>query len=222
LRVAAGCAFISFGYNLYVLQYPTYVPLRSTMNADEKEQLQKMIAANDTQDHTEILREIKHSTQIYNDVSTMIKLKRDYARLAKSNPKQFDAMCVSRCAFMFKYYTDIYNRLKSGEIDLNLLFKMINILRDIEDGKLDQHEGSFEVGKILKKIYVDSALKRSENLDAEHAAKDKRVTTKSAKTSRPAIPEKKLTWAEFKAREAAAAAATTSTPSKSPASVSDS
>ena len=196
------------------------------MNADEKEQLQKMIAANDTQDHTEILREIKHSTQIYNDVSTMIKLKRDYARLAKSNPKQFDAMCVSRCAFLFKYYTDIYNRLKTGEIDLNLLFKMINILRDIEDGKLDQHEGSFEVGKILKKIYVDSALKRSENLDAEHAAKEKRAAaTKSAKTStRPAIPEKKLTWAEYKAREAAQAAATTPTPqqSSSPADASDS
>jgi cell division protein YceG involved in septum cleavage len=192
------------------------------MNPDEKEQLQKMIAANDTQDHTEILREIKHSTQIYNDVSTMIKLKRDYARLAKSNPKQFDAMCVSRCAFLFKYYTDIYNRLKTGEIDLNLLFKMINILREIEDGKLDQHEGSFEVGKILKKIYVDSALKRSENLDAEHAAKEKRAAaTKSAKSSsRPAIPEKKLTWAEFKAREAAATA--TLPPSTSPADASDS
>lgn len=171
------------------------------MNADEKEQLQKMIAANDTQDHTEILREIKHSTQIHNDVSTMIKLKRDYARLAKSNPKQFDAMCVSRCAFMFKYYTDIYNRLKSGEIDLNLLFKMINILRDIEDGKLDQHEGSFEVGKILKKIYVDSALKRAENLDAEQEAKDKRTAAKSAKTSRPPIPEKKISWADFKASQ---------------------
>lgn len=194
----------------------------SAMNPDEKEQLQKMIAANDTQDHTEILREIKHSTQIYNDVSTMIKLKRDYARLAKSNPKQFDAMCVSRCAFLFKYYTDIYNRLKTGEIDLNLLFKMINILREIEDGKLDQHEGSFEVGKILKKIYVDSALKRSENLDAEHAAKEKRVAaTKSAKSSsRPAIPEKKLTWAEFKAREAAATARLP--PSTSPADASDS
>lgn len=194
------------------------------MNADEKEQLQKMIAANDTQDHTEILREIKHSTQIYNDVSTMIKLKRDYARLAKSNPKQFDAICVSRCAFLFKYYTDIYNRLKTGEIDLNLLFKMINILREIEDGKLDQHEGSFEVGKILKKIYVDSALKRSENLDAEHAAKEKRAAaTKSAKSSsRPAIPDKKLTWAEFKAREAAATATATLPPSTSPSDASDS
>jgi hypothetical protein len=76
---------------------------------------------------------------------------------------------------------------------------MIRILREIEDGKLDQHDGSFKVGKILKSIYVDSALKRSENLDAEQEAKEKRAATKAAKTSRPAIPEKKLTWAEFKA-----------------------
>jgi cell division protein YceG involved in septum cleavage len=136
----------------------------------------------------------------------MIQLKREYGRLAKSNPKQFDALCVSRCAFLFTYYTDLYNRLKSGEIDLNLLLQMIRILREIEDGKLDQHEGSFKVGTILKRIYVDSALKRSENLEAEQAAKEKRVATKAAKTSRPAIPEKKLTWAEFKAAQATSAA----------------
>jgi len=110
-------------------------------------------------------------------------------------------MCVSRCTFLFTYYTDLYNRLKAGEIDLNLLTQMIRILREIEDGKLDQHDGSYKVGKILKSIYVDSALKRSEKLDAEQATKEKHLATKAAKTSRPAIPEKKLTWAEFKAAQ---------------------
>jgi hypothetical protein len=169
------------------------------MDSEQRIQLQKLVEANGTEDHTEVIRRVKHSSQIYVDVTTMIKLKRDYGRLAKSNPKQFDAICVSRCAFLFKFYTDLFNRLKTGEIDLNLLFKMIQILRDIEDGKLDQHEGSFEVGKILKSIYVDSALKRAENLDAEQDAKDKRAAVKSAKNTRPAIPEKKLSWAEFKA-----------------------
>jgi cell division protein YceG involved in septum cleavage len=176
------------------------------MDDDQRIHLQKMIDANDTQDHTEVIRRVKHSSQIYTDVTTMIKLKHEYERLAKSNPKQFDAICVSRCAFLFTYYTDLYNRLKSGEIDLNLLYKMIKILREIEDGKMDQHEGSFEVGKILKSIYVDSALKRSENLDAEQAAKEKRGTTNAAKKTRPAIPEKKLSWAEFKAAQQGGAA----------------
>ena len=82
--------------------------------------------------------------------------------------------------------------------------QMIRILREIEDGKLDQHEGSFKVGKILKSIYVDSALKRSEKLDAEQAAKEKHLSTKAAKTSRPAIPEKKMSWADFKASQSGA------------------
>jgi cell division protein YceG involved in septum cleavage len=159
--------------------------------------LQQLIDANGTQDHTEVIRRVKHSSQIYVDVTTMIKLKRDYGRLAKSNPKQFDAICVSRCEFLFKFYTDLFNRLKSGEIDLNLLFKMIQILRDIEDGKLDQHEGSFEVGKILKKIYIDSALKRSEHLDAEQAIKEKREK-KPAK-----MPAEKISWSDYKAKMAA-------------------
>ena len=182
------------------------------MDPDQRIHLQKLIEANETEDHTEVIRRVKHSPQIHQDVTTMILLKRDYARLAKSNPKQFDAICVSRCAFLFTYYTDLYNRLKAGEIDLNLLMQMIRILREIEDGKLDQHEGSFKVGKILKTIYVDSALKRSEKLDAEQAAKDKRAATKAANTSRPAIPEKKLTWAEFKAAQAKDAHSTASAP----------
>lgn len=177
------------------------------MDPEQRIHLQKLIDANGTEDHTEVIRRVKHSSQIHQDVTTMIQLKREYGRLAKSNPKQFDALCVSRCAFLFTYYTDLYNRLKSGEIDLNLLLQMIRILREIEDGKLDQHEGSFKVGTILKRIYVDSALKRSENLDAEQAAKEKRVATKTAKTTRPAIPEKKLTWAEFKASQQATSAA---------------
>ena len=75
-----------------------------------------------------------------------------------------------------------------------MLFQLISVLKAIEDGKVDQHEGSFEVGKILKKIYIDSALKRSEHLDAEQAAKDKRE-------KKPAKPQaEKISWAEYKAK----------------------
>ena len=181
------------------------------MDPEQRIHLQKLIDANGTEDHTEVIRRVKHSSQIHQDVTTMLQLKRDYGRLAKSNPKQFDALCVSRCAFLFKFYTDLYNRLKSGEIDLNLLYQMIRILREIEDGKIDQHDGSFKVGTILKSIYVDSALKRSENLDAGQTRKEKHAATKATKKSRPAIPEKKLSWAEFKAAQQGATTANTET-----------
>lgn len=162
------------------------------MNDDERLNLSKMIAANDTEDNTSKIRGLKHSELIRVDVATMLKLKHEYARLAKSHPSQYDALCVSRCAFLFKYYTDIYNKLKKDEIDLNILMKFVSVLKLIEDGKIDQHEGSFEVGKLLKQIYVDSALRKSEHLDAAR----ERATAAAPASSHARV--KDITWTQYK------------------------
>ena len=45
----------------------------------------------------------------------------------------------------------------------------------IEDGKIDQHEGSYEVGKLLKQIYIDSALKKSEKIDKMYDVKETNI-----------------------------------------------
>jgi hypothetical protein len=42
------------------------------------------------------------------------------------------------------------------------------VLRRIEDGELDQHEGSFVVGKLLKELYIDSALKKADKINAQY------------------------------------------------------
>ena len=55
-------------------------------------------------------------------------------------------------------YTDIYNKVKKEELDLATLEKMLNVLGRIETGELDQHSGAHEVGKLLKKMYIDAAL----------------------------------------------------------------
>ena len=33
-------------------------------------------------------------------------------------------------------------------------------VKDIEDGRLDQHDASYKVGTVLKEMYIDSALKK--------------------------------------------------------------
>jgi len=162
------------------------------MNDDERLNLRKMIAANDTEDNTSKIRELKHGELIRADVAKMLKIKHDYARLAKSHPAQYDAICVSQCAFLFKHYTDIFNKLKKNEIDLNILMKFVSVLKLIEDGKIDQHEGSFEVGKLLKQIYVDSALRKSEHLDAAHE-----LAAGSAPAASRA-PVKDISWTQYK------------------------
>ena len=160
------------------------------MNDNERLHLQKMIQANNTEDTTNAIRSVKHSNLIYEDVQQLISLKTKYARLSKSNPNEFDAICTSRCAFLFNHYTDIFNKVKKNEIDLKLLNNFLNVLKQIEDGKIDQHEGSFMVGKILKEIYIDSALKKSDNLDKKN---------NKAKTEKIKKPEK-ISWLQFKQR----------------------
>ena len=67
------------------------------MNPQERLQLDKLIRANDVADNTKDIRELKHSQPLKDDILTLLKLKHDYQRLAKSNPQQFDTIFVSMC-----------------------------------------------------------------------------------------------------------------------------
>jgi len=162
------------------------------MDETDRLNLRKMLASNsDVKDNTSKIRELQHSDAIRADVETMLKLKKEYARLALSNPQQFDAICTSRCSFLFNNYTDIFNKLKKDEIDLGILSKLLVVLKLIETGKLDQHEGSYEVGKLLKQIYVDSALRKSEHLDKKYAKVN-------ASGTHHLPPPKKISWEQYK------------------------
>ena len=58
------------------------------------------------------------------------------------------------------------------------------MLKFHRNSKLDQHEGSFIVGTILKELYIDSALKRGDKLDKEYAdSKPKQVEGKNVSFS---------------------------------------
>lgn len=152
-------------------------------------QLQKMIDANNVVDCTQEIRDKKHSKPIREDVTRLVELKRKYSRLSQSNPDQFDKMCVSQCNFLFTNYTDIFNKVKKDEMNLEILSQLLNVLKNIEDGKIDQHTGAYEVGKLLKEMYIDSALMKSEKLDAKHSIPG------------PAKPKpKKISWKEYKDR----------------------
>ena len=135
------------------------------MDKTDRLNLQKMIRENDVKDCTEDIRAKKHSKMIRGDVNTLLELKKKYTRLIQTNPKQFESMAVSRCSFLFTNYTDIYNKVYKDEIDINILWQFLNVLEKIENNEIDQHTGSFEVGKLLKSIYVDSALRRADKLN---------------------------------------------------------
>jgi hypothetical protein len=124
-------------------------------------QLQKMIKANNVEDQTELIRELKHSHLLQNDINNLIMLKAKY----RNNQDKVNEEGMTECGFLFTYYTDIYNKIRKDEIDLKILNQFLNVLRRIEDGELDQHEGSFVVGTLLKEMYVDSALRKAAKLN---------------------------------------------------------
>ena len=152
---------------------------------DDKQRLQltNMIKANNVEDQTELIRNLKHSQILRNDVNNMILIKAKY----KGDDEKIYNDCVNECNFLFTYYTDIFNKVRKDEIDIGILNQFLDVLRRIEEGELDQHEGSFAVGTLLKELYVDSALKKAEKLDAN-----------AEKTPEPKKAEINISWKKFK------------------------
>jgi hypothetical protein len=158
------------------------------MDDDERLKLDQMLKENNVENMTGKIRELQHSSKILNDVKTMLDMKKKYARLSKTNPTQFENMVIKRCQFLFTKYTNIYNRLYKEQLNLEILMKLINVLKNIEEGGVDQHEGSVIVGKILKEMYVDSALKQEE----QRVKKENLIPKKKKKG-----PVHKITWQQF-------------------------
>ena len=154
------------------------------MDDKQRLQLQNMIKTNNVEDQTDLIRNLKHSQVLRNEINNMIMIKAKY----RGDDEKIAQECMNESNFLFTYYTDIFNKVKKDEIDINLLYKFLDILKKIEEGQLDQHEGSFQVGTILKTIYVDSALKKAEKLDAANEAE--KVEPKKANVN--------ISWKQFK------------------------
>ena len=153
------------------------------MDDKQRLQLQNMIKANNVEDQTNFIRNLKHSQIIRNEVNNLIILKARF----RGNDDKIHQEGVNECNFLFTYYTDIYNKVRKDEIDIGILNKFLDVLKRIEDGELDQHEGSFLVGTILKELYVDSALRKAEKLNDKEDRKPE-----------PVKPDKDVSWKQFK------------------------
>ncbi|MFY7731598.1 MAG: hypothetical protein ACOVRN_18910 [Flavobacterium sp.] len=147
------------------------------MDDSQRLQLQNMIKVNNVEDQTGVIRQLKHSQLIRNDVNRMILIKAAH----RGDDAKIQEECLNECGFLFTYYTDIYNKVRKDEISINILNKFLDVLKRIEEGEMDQHEGSFMVGTLLKELYVDSALKKAEKLNEQEQQKaEAKEETRSA------------------------------------------
>ena len=145
----------------------------------------KMLKESGASDNTSKIRKLKHSSKIKEQVSIMMDIKKKYKRLGK---KSIDKMIDSKCMWLHKNYMNIFLRLKKNELDLDILYNLILCLKDIEDNKTDQHEASIKVGKILKKLFIDSAMKREKKMEKKLKKEEKKFVS----------PKKDISWSDYK------------------------
>jgi len=147
------------------------------MNKEDKLNLKKIVNNYNPVETTDKIRELKHSKKIRENVTTYLELKKKYKRLSK---EQFTNIVQNKCYFLYENYTNIFNKLIKNELDLTILNKFLYILSQIENGKIDQHEGSVMVGQILKELYIDSALRKdkkmNKNKKVERTRKGKNIS----------------------------------------------
>ena len=162
----------------------------SDFKIDDKTRLDfdKMLKESGASDNTEKIRQLKHSDKIREQVTFMMEIKKKYPKLKRETK---DRMIESKCFWLWKNYMNIYNKLKKDQLNLNILNNFLSTLKQIEDGELDQHNASVKAGKILKELYVDSAMqqqKKREDLEAKRRKKGGK-------------PVKKLSWSDYKKLE---------------------
>ena len=154
---------------------------------DEKTRLnfEKMMKEEGVKNNTSKIRSLKHSKKIREQVTQMINIKNKYSRLDND---LMNKMIDSKCVWLYKNYSKLFLKLKKNQLNFQILDSFLTTLSEIEEGILDQHEGSVKVGQLLKQLYIDSALKNKKQMED----KDKKRKKKNFKKP------KKMSWKEFK------------------------
>ena len=130
------------------------------MNDSEKKELERLVKENDTKDFTDSIRERKHSSILREDILRFYKLK--YDNPIKVSEEELRKATINQCEFLYKNYREILEIVLTKDMNLSLMMRLLEILEKIEHKELNQHEGSFLLGNILKSIYVDTKLEETE------------------------------------------------------------
>ncbi len=131
------------------------------MDNKDKKELQRLIQENKTVDQTESIRQRNDSSAIREDILKLYKIK---YQLGISNEKELRETIKNQCEFLFKKYRELYEILITKDMNLSFLMKLIELLENIENGKMTQHESSFVLGKLLKEIYIDPKINNRDDI----------------------------------------------------------
>ena len=144
--------------------------------------LKSLINNNDYQDNTQHIRKAKISSALRKDTEHFQRLKQTWQGTQESLVEK----AQKECSFLFMNHTDLFNRMIKDELDMPIFTKILDALQSIENGAETQDSASANIGQMLADLYVNSALKRAEHLDAKNG-----IHT-------PQGPSKNISWKEYK------------------------
>ena len=159
------------------------------MRDDERLKLDELLRKDDVAQTTNQIRQLRHSGQIKTCIDNIVKLKKTHNRMSKD---MFEKLAIGRANFLFSNYTQIFNKLINDEINIKILYEFVAILKMIEDGNLNQHEGSYMVGKKLKELYVDCVVEKDKKSREKDEIEDAKKVAKIKK------PKKKINYKQFR------------------------
>jgi hypothetical protein len=157
--------------------------------SQEKLQLKDLMTQQNIQMQTEFIRSLKHSHQIREESKRLEQIRNEYS----GDIDKIREEGSIQCAFLFEYYTDIFNYVKNNHVDMNLLDNFIDILKKIEDGEMDFEKASL----IVKEFYHDCAKRKAkiqDNVTEETSVKKqehKNISWQHYKKIQKAIKKKK-------------------------------
>jgi hypothetical protein len=160
-----------------------------SLTNQERLDLKRLLNTSDCENNTEHIRKIKHSTKIQQAIMDLVAWMKNQPDTTNYDDMGVQADAGMAAPFLHQFYPDLLKKILHKEIDFRILDKLIQVLKGIEDGKVDQHEGSVLVGKILKEMYLDSAVRHGENLDKKYETDKKHAP----------LPEKQISWKTYKA-----------------------
>lgn len=152
------------------------------MNNNEIKRLEELKKNNENYlDNTNQIRKLKNSSIIKNDVAIILKHKHN-------NTLNIDSL-KDECSFLYNNYKNIFDKLIDDKpFDIKILLKFIKKLEDIENSLCNQDEASYEIGTLLKNIYVDPVINKEDH--------DTSVPSKVGCVNEPV---ENISWSQYKA-----------------------
>tara|TARA_Y100000389_G_C17343980_1_gene454867 strand:- start:430 stop:891 length:462 start_codon:yes stop_codon:yes gene_type:complete len=138
------------------------------MDSEQEKVLNRLIKENDVQDNTEKIKTLKHSSKIRSDVAVIQNIKR---KMKTRDFKSLDKEAIHKCSFLYTNYPNIYNKLLKDEINIKIMYTFLDELAKIETGSQNQHEASYNVGMLLKSLYVDKKIGNEPNESSKKKTK---------------------------------------------------